>query len=180
MSGITQPYIAELEHEAKSTRRVLERVPADKLDWQPHPKSMKLGQLALHVANLPGAFSRMGRFDSFDASQANFTPPMPESVDQIVSTLDTGVADARAFLSELDDQTAFAPWRFHRGEQEIMTLPKLGLVRTLMFNHMYHHRGQLVVYLRLLDIPLPSVYGPTADENPFAQAAPVSAVAVEV
>ena len=177
MSGITQPYISELEQEAKSTRRVLERVPADKLDWQPHPKSMKLGQLALHVANLPGAFSRMGRLDSFDASQARFTPPMPESVDEIVSTLETGVADARAFLSELDEETAFAPWRFMHGERELMTLPKLGLVRTLMFNHMYHHRGQLVVYLRLLDIPVPSVYGPTADENPFMQAA-VAEVAV--
>ncbi len=180
MSGITQPYISELEQEAKATRRVLERVPADKLDWQPHPKSMKLGQLALHVANLPGAFSRMGRLDSFDASQANFTPPLPKSPDELVPTLEAGVADARAFLSELDDQTALAPWRFHRGEQEIMTLPKLAMVRTLMFNHMYHHRGQLVVYLRLLDIPVPSVYGPTADENPFAPQATVSAVAVEV
>ena len=170
MAGVTQPFISELEQEAKSTRRVLERVPADKLDWQPHPKSMKLGQLALHVANLPGAFARLGRLDTFDASQARFTPPMPESVDEVLSALETGVADARAFLSELDDQTAFAPWRFTHGERELFTLPKLGLVRSLMFNHMYHHRGQLVVYLRLLDIPLPSVYGPSADENPFANA----------
>jgi uncharacterized damage-inducible protein DinB len=168
MTRITQPYISELEQEAKTTRRVLERVPADKLDWQPHPKSMKLGQLALHVANLPGAFSRMGRLDSFDASQARFSPPMPQSVDELVPTLETGVADARTFLSELDEETAMAPWRFMNGERELMNLPRLGLVRTLMFNHMYHHRGQLVVYLRLLDVPVPSVYGPTADENPFA------------
>ena len=180
MSGITQPYISELEQEAKATRRVLERVPADKLDWQPHPKSMKLGQLALHVANLPAAFSRMGRLDSFDVSQAKFSPPMPESVDELVPALETGVADARAFLSELDETTAFAPWRFTHGERELMTLPRLGLVRTLMFNHMYHHRGQLVVYLRMLDVPVPSVYGPSADENPFAAQPTVSAVAVEV
>jgi uncharacterized damage-inducible protein DinB len=179
MAGVTQPFISELEQEAKSTRRVLERVPADKLDWQPHPKSMKLGQLALHVANLPGAFARMGRLDSFDASQARFTPPMPQSADELVPTLEAGVAEARAFLSELDEKTAFAPWRFMHGERELMTLPKLGLVRTLMFNHMYHHRGQLVVYLRLLDVPVPSVYGPTADENPFMAAAPVAEVAVE-
>ena len=159
-----------MEHEAKATRRVLERVPADKLDWQPHPKSMKLGQLALHVANLPGAFARMGRLDSFDTSQAKFNPPMPQSVDELVPTLESGVADARAFLSELDDQSALATWRFLRGEQELMSLPRIGLVRTLMFNHMYHHRGQLVVYLRLLDVPVPSVYGPSADENPFANA----------
>ncbi len=173
MAAVAQPYIAELEQEAKPTRRVLERVPADKLDWQPHPKSMKLGQLALHVASLPGAFARIGRLDSFDASQAKFTPPMPQSADELLSTLETGVADARAFLSELDEETAFAPWRFMHGERELMTLPRLGLVRTLMFNHMYHHRGQLVVYLRLLDIPVPSVYGPTADESPFANAVSV-------
>lgn len=167
MAGVTQPYISELEQEAKSTRRVLERIPADKLDWQPHPKSMKLGQLALHVANLPGVFARMGRLDSFDASQARFNPPMPKSVDELLAALEAGVAEARAFLSELDEETALAPWRFTHGEQELFTLPKLGLVRTLMFNHMYHHRGQLVVYLRLLDVPVPSVYGPTADENPF-------------
>jgi uncharacterized damage-inducible protein DinB len=171
MAGITQPYISELEQEAKATRRLLERVPADKLDWQPHPKSMKLGQLALHVANLPGAFARLGRLDSFDASQARFNPPMPQSAEELVPTLEAGLADAKVFLSELDEQTAFAPWRMIQGERELFTVPKLGLVRSLMFNHMYHHRGQLVVYLRLLDIPVPSVYGPSADENPFAAAA---------
>ncbi|HEV8580746.1 MAG TPA: DinB family protein [Thermoanaerobaculia bacterium] len=173
MSGITQPYISELEQEAKSTRKVLERVPADKLDWQPHPKSMKLGQLALHVANLPGAFARMGRLDSFDASQTRFNPPMPQGVDELLPTLEAGVADARTFLGELDDEAAMAPWRFTHGERELFTVPRLGLVRSLMFNHMYHHRGQLVVYLRLLDIPVPSVYGPSADENPFAAAVKV-------
>src|SRR5262245_54681868 len=111
MAGVTQPFISELEQEAVSTRRVLERVPADKLDWQPHPKSMRLGQLALHIANLPGAFARMGRLDGFDASQARFSPPMPQSVDEILSTLEASVADARAFLSDLDEETAFAPWR---------------------------------------------------------------------
>jgi uncharacterized damage-inducible protein DinB len=170
MTGVTAPYLAELDQEAVATRRVLERVPADKLDWQPHPKSMKLGQLALHVANLPAAFSRMGRLDSFDVSQAKFSPPMPASVDELVTTLDASLADARAFLSELDDERAFATWRFVQGERELMALPRLGLVRTLMFNHMYHHRGQLAVYLRLLDVPVPSIYGPSGDENPFAAA----------
>lgn len=170
MAGVAQPFIAELDQEAIATRRVLERVPADKLDWQPHPRSMKLGQLALHIANLPAAFSRMGRLDSFDVSQAKFNPPMPASVDELVTTLDASLADARAFLGELDDEKAFATWRFVHGERELMALPRLALVRTLMFNHMYHHRGQLVVYLRLLEVPVPSVYGPSADENPFAAA----------
>jgi uncharacterized damage-inducible protein DinB len=170
MTAVTALYLAELDQEAVATRRVLERVPADKLDWQPHPKSMKLGQLALHVANLPAAFSRMGRLDSFDVSQAKFSPPMPASVDEVVTALDASLADARAFLSELDDEKAFATWRFVQGERELMALPRLGLVRTLMFNHMYHHRGQLAVYLRLLDVPVPSIYGPSGDENPFAAA----------
>jgi uncharacterized damage-inducible protein DinB len=112
----------------------------------------------------------MGRLDSFDVAQAKFNPPMPASVDELVSTLDTSLADARAFLGELDAEKAFATWRFVHGERELMALPRLALVRTLMFNHMYHHRGQLVVYLRLLDVPVPSVYGPSADENPFAAA----------
>jgi len=132
---------------------------------------VKLGQLALHVASLPATFARMGRLDSFDAAQARFNPPMPESVDELLPALESGLADARAFLGDLDDEeTASAPWRLVHGERELLALPRLGLVRTLMFNHMYHHRGQLVVYLRLLDVPVPSVYGPSADENPFAAA----------
>ena len=170
MADITQPFIAELEQEAASTRRVLERVPADRLEWQPHSKSMTLGQLALHVAGIPGAFARLGRLDGLDAATAKFSPPAPESVDQVLQSLDDGVADARSFLSELDEETAFAPWRLHHGERELFTVPRLGLVRSLMLNHWYHHRGQLVVYLRLLDLPVPSVYGPSADENPFAEA----------
>src|SRR5262249_17632216 len=116
MAGITQPFISELEQEAVSTRRVLERVPADRLGWQPHPKSMPLGQLGLHVANIPGTFARLGRLDGLDAATSNFSPPAPESTDQVLQTLDSGVADARSFLGELDEETAFAPWRLHHGE----------------------------------------------------------------
>ncbi|HEX9940408.1 MAG TPA: DinB family protein [Thermoanaerobaculia bacterium] len=170
MPNIAHALVTELEREAASTRRVLERVPADRLDWQPHPKSMKLGPLALHIASLPGAFARMGRLDEFDARSAKFSPPMPEGVGQILSTLEASVAEARAFLSELDDEAAAAPWRFTAGERELFTIPRSELVRSLMFNHVYHHRGQLTVYLRLLEVPLPSVYGPSADENPFAAA----------
>jgi len=173
MAGITQPFISELEQEAASTRRVLARVPADRLGWQPHPKSMSLGQLALHVANIPGSFARLGRLDGLDASTVQFSQPAPESVDDLLPALDAGVADARTFLSELDEETAVAPWRLHHGERELFTVPRLGLVRRLMLNHWYHHRGQLLVYLRLLDLDVPAVYGPSADENPFADAVSV-------
>jgi uncharacterized damage-inducible protein DinB len=168
MPTLAQALVAELEREGAATRRVLERVPADQLEFQPHPKSMKLGQLALHIANLPGAFSRMGRLDAFDVSNAKFSPPLPQSVDEILSTLEASLADARAFLSGLDDAALAAPWRFHAGEKDLFTVSRGDLVRNLMFNHTYHHRGQLTVYLRLLDVSVPSVYGPSADENPFA------------
>lgn len=168
MPNAAHALVAELEREAASTRRVLERVPEDRLEWQPHPKSMKLGQLAIHVATLPGAFARMGRLDGFDAANARFTPPSPAGAAEITSALETSVAEARSFLSELDAEAAAAPWRLSMGERELFTVPRLELLRNLMFNHWYHHRGQLTVYLRLLDVPVPSVYGPSADENPFA------------
>jgi uncharacterized damage-inducible protein DinB len=170
MPNAAHTLVAELEREAASTRRVLERVPADRLEWQPHPKSMKLGQLALHIATLPGSFARMGRLDGFDAAKAKFTPPSPAGTEEILSALETSIADARSFLSELDDEAAAAPWRFSMGDRELFTVPRLELLRTLLFNHWYHHRGQLTVYLRLLDVQVPSVYGPSADENPFASA----------
>lgn len=170
MTDLTRPLISELEQEAATTRRVIERVPADRLDFQPHPKAMTLGQLALHVARIPGSFARMGRLDGFDASTANFGPASPADVEEVRTTLEASVTDALAFLAELDEEKATGLWRLYHGERDLMTLPRLALVRTLMLNHWYHHRGQLVTYLRILDVAVPSVYGPTADENPFAAA----------
>jgi uncharacterized damage-inducible protein DinB len=171
MPNPTQALANELEREAAATRRILERVPADRLDWQPHPKSMTLGQLAFHLASIPGNISRMGKLDAFDAATANFTPPTPPSSEVLLTTLESSLAEAQSFLGGLDEEAAAAPWRLTAGEQEIFTLPRLELVRTLMLNHWYHHRGQLAVYLRLLDVPVPAVYGRSADENPFATAA---------
>jgi uncharacterized damage-inducible protein DinB len=170
MATIGQTVAAELEKEAQATRRVLERVPGDQLGWQPHPKSMSLGQLAIHVATIPGSIARLAKMDGFDASTANFAPVAPESAEDLIPALDAALAEATTFLHELDDTAAAAPWRLSIGERELFTQPRLGVVRSLMLNHWYHHRGQLVVYLRLLDVPVPSVYGPSADENPFADA----------
>lgn len=171
MPAFTEPLVAELEEEAGATRRMLERVPADRLDWQPHPKSMTLGQLALHVASLPGAITHMAATDELDAATVDFTQSRPETAEELLTTFDTGIAEARSFLQNLSEESAATTWRLQRDGETIFSMPRLGLLRTLLFNHGYHHRGQLGVYLRLLEVPLPSVYGPSADENPFAAAA---------
>jgi uncharacterized damage-inducible protein DinB len=168
MSNPTQALAKELEREAVSTRRILERVPADQLDWQPHPKSMTLGQLALHLAGIPGSISRLGQLDGLDASTVDFTPASPPNAEAFLPTLESSLAEALAFLGSLDEEASAAPWRLTAGERELFTVPRLELVRSLMLNHWYHHRGQLSVYLRILDVPVPAIYGRSADENPFA------------
>jgi len=158
----------ELHQEAAVTRRVLERVPGDKLEWRPHPKSMSLGQLGMHVASIPGNLSRLVQADEFDASQANFTPPTPGSVEEILTAHDESLRAAQDYLGGVDEQTARESWRLTFKGKEVFTAPRGGVIRSLMLNHWYHHRGQLSVYLRLLDVPVPVIYGRSADENPFA------------
>lgn len=170
MSNAAQAMVNELKQEAAATRRVLERVPADRLDWQPHAKSMSLGQLALHVASIPGNLARLCQGDGIDAATVSFTPPSPQDAADLLPTLDRSIEEASTFLSGLDDQSASSPWRLTVGEREVFSIPRLGVARSLMLNHWYHHRGQLVVYLRLLEVPVPAVYGRSADDNPFAQA----------
>ncbi|HWM91644.1 MAG TPA: DinB family protein [Thermoanaerobaculia bacterium] len=170
MPDLASALVAELEREAAATRRVLERVPADRLEWQPHPKSMTIGQLAMHVASIPGNLSRLARLDGIDLSTFQRTLRGPQSAADLIPALDAGMAEARSFFEELDERAAAAPWRLAFGEREISTVTRAEIIRTLVLNHWYHHRGQLVVYLRLLDIPVPAVYGDSADENPFAGA----------
>lgn len=162
------PMIAELEQESAATRRMLERVPGDRLTWRPHPRSMTLGQLAYHVAGVCGDVGNFLEMEAFDVHQADFTPDQPSSHAQIMEKFAEAQANARARLDALTDQRAVQPWRLTKGDVEVWSLPKIALARTLMFNHLYHHRGQLSVYLRLLDIPVPVTYGRSADENPFA------------
>ena len=160
--------ISELQQEAATTRRVLERVPADKLSWAPHPKSMTLGQLAYHVAKIPGDLcGDLAPLEGFDASQANFSPPSPASLDEILAAHDASIATASAYLGALTPEAAAAPWRLTNKDAEVFTIPRSGLLRSILLNHWYHHRGQLSVYLRLLDVPVPVIYGRSADENPF-------------
>jgi uncharacterized damage-inducible protein DinB len=158
----------ELYQEAAVTRRVLERVPGDKLEWRPHPKSMSLGQLGMHVASIPGNLSRLVQANEFDASQANFTPPSPSSVEEILTAHDESLRAAQDYLGSVDEQTSRESWRLTFKGKAVFTAPRGGVIRSLMLNHWYHHRGQLSVYLRLLDVPVPVIYGRSADENPFA------------
>jgi uncharacterized damage-inducible protein DinB len=154
---ISGPLVDELKVEASTTERVLARVPEAHLAWKPHVKSMSLGQLALHVATLPSLVAQFLSGDALDFDAVPKTPPTVGSHAELLEAFAASTGQAQAFLTDLTDERALATWR-------------AAMLRSLLFNHWYHHRGQLVVYLRLLDVPVPSVYGPTADENPFMTA----------
>jgi uncharacterized damage-inducible protein DinB len=165
---LVDPIIAELEQEAESTRRVLERIPEARLSWRPHPKSMSLGQLALHIATTPGGVAQIAGLDTMERPQ--FDRPEPKSKREVLEALTQSLASAMEFLRGLDDARATQMWTMTFDGKPIFSLPRIGLVRTVMLNHWYHHRGEMQVYLRLLDVAVPSVYGPTADEDPFVAA----------
>jgi len=161
------PLIAELERESKATRKVLERVPNEKLEWRPHPKSMSLGQLANHVAGIPGHIARMAEGEGFDAADRTGGPLQPEPGTDFATNLDAALEESRSILSRWDTETASGTWRLTAGDREIFSMPRVEMIRSMLLNHWYHHRGQLTVYLRLLDVPVPAVYGRSADERPF-------------
>jgi uncharacterized damage-inducible protein DinB len=163
---IIDTLLAELDQEARTTARVLERVPTAHLAWKPHPKSYSLGQLALHVATIPGNVAAFAAQESPAAPQ--FVQAEASDSSELLPALEASVAKAKASLGHFDDAGMTATWRMMAGEHEVMAMPRVALVRAIMLNHWYHHRGQLLVYLRLLDVSVPSVYGPTADEDPFA------------
>jgi len=165
---MTEPMVNELRQEAETTKRLLDRVPPDRLEWRPHPKSMSLGHLALHVASIPGDLTRLAQLDQFDAANANFEPAMPESKETVMSALNKGLSEASEYLAALSPAAAGAPWRLTLRGAEVFSMPRAVMLRSLLLNHWYHHRGQLSVYLRLLDVPVPVIYGRSADENPFA------------
>lgn len=165
--GMVDVFAQEFDREGATTRRVLERVPSDKLSWKPHPKSMSLGELALHVASIPGFITALATGDSFDMGSVS-RPAPPTSTAEIVAAHDASVSKAKEVARELGDAGFQREWEAKRGGMSLMKMPKAALFRYLALNHWIHHRGQLSVYLRLLDVPVPSIYGPSADENPFA------------
>ncbi|MEO8131688.1 MAG: DinB family protein [Bryobacteraceae bacterium] len=164
---IAETITSELEREAVTTRNLLALVPTDQLTWKPCGTSMSLGVLANHIATLPGGIATVGAMDGLDLSNLN-PPAPPESTAAVLAAFDEGVAKAKATIDAMGDEALMANWSLTKGGNAILTVPRMGLFRSILLNHLYHHRGQLSVYLRILGIRMPSIYGPSADENPFA------------
>jgi uncharacterized damage-inducible protein DinB len=160
----TESLLAELTRETEATRRLLERIPEDRLAWAPHPKSMSLGQLGLHVAGLTGGVATL--IDPPSAEVPTVPLPAASSVAEILAALDASVAVAAARIADWGDDGLRATWTMTQAGSPVLQLPRGEMVRSILLNHWYHHRGQLTVYLRLLGVALPQIYGPTADEAP--------------
>lgn len=166
--AIRDEMIQELDQEAQTTRRVLERVPDAHLGWRPHAKARTLGELALHIAMVPGAVAALAAQPSPAAAPEFGADPSPARAADLLPALDQSIADAKRTLAGLDDDAMRETFRLVAGDRELFAIPRAALLRAVMLNHWYHHRGQLSTYLRQLGVALPSIYGPSADENPFA------------
>ncbi|HKY21865.1 MAG TPA: DinB family protein [Vicinamibacterales bacterium] len=164
--AIAESMLPEFDRETATTRLLLERVPEGKADWQPHPKSMSLGQLAMHIANIPRWASVTLEGTAFDTNppegQRATTPPF-QSGSLLLQAYDEGVSAARAMLARTSDADFMVPWTLKNAGRSMFSMPRATVFRSFILNHTVHHRGQLSVYLRLLDVPLPNIYGPTAD-----------------
>lgn len=167
--------IAELQMETVATRKMLERIPTEKNDWAPHDKSMKLGKLAVHVADLPNWITYTMNEDGLDLATMNYVQPMPNSADELVATLNKNVENAVAALEHSSDEDFDKMWTLRRGDHVMFTLPKKVVLRSFAYSHQYHHRGQLSVYLRLLDVSIPGMYGPSFDDMAEMKAASAAA-----
>ncbi|HKV26069.1 MAG TPA: DinB family protein [Candidatus Acidoferrum sp.] len=163
--SIAERFLAEFETQAPVTKRFLERLPEDKLTWKPHEKSMTAGQLAYHLASVPGAIIRFVQNNPAPAPDfANFA--QPASVQEILKTFEESIAAVRNTLSKFDDAAMSETWRMVSGNTEVLSQPRAAFIRDIMFSHWYQHRGQFSVYLRLLNVAVPSSWGPSADEPP--------------
>ena len=165
--GLKDALLPEFDHEMATTRRLLERVPDGEFGWQPHEKSMTLGRLAAHIANLPFWMSMTLETTVFELDSL---PPdsqrhVPESQAAVLKDFDAKVGTARARLAAALDAELLTPWTLKKGGQEMFTMPRISALRGFVMNHIIHHRGQLSVYLRLKNVPVPPIYGPTADEQ---------------
>ncbi len=167
--AIAEALLPEFDQEAAGVRRTLERVPADKFEWRPHEKSMTMISLAGHLANLPQWATLTMAADELDTTPGGEPmppPPVPASVEELVATFDRHAAEARAAIAGASDAEFMKPWSMLNNGTVMMTLPKAAVIRSFVMNHLIHHRAQLGVYLRLNDVPVPSIYGPSADETP--------------
>ena len=168
--SIAQELLAEFEAQAPVTRTFLERLPEDRLTWKPHPKSMTAGQLAYHLAFVPGGVIRGAQ--NSQVPPPEFRHPQPDSVRQVLQVFDESVATVRDVLPGFDDAAMHQIWRIVDGDRELLALPRQAFLRHIMLNHWYQHRGQFSVYLRMLNVAVPVSWGPTADETVAFQREP--------
>jgi uncharacterized damage-inducible protein DinB len=168
--SLSDSLLPEFDQEMASTRKTLERIPDDKFDWKPHEKSTTLGGLATHLGNIPSWAMYTLNQDSLDLAPEGkpaMQLDMAKSREELLATFDDNIKNARAAIAGANDQEFMKPWSLLRTGKTLLTLPKIAVLRGFVLSHMIHHRAQLGVYLRLNDIPVPSIYGPSADENPF-------------
>lgn len=165
---ISETLLPEFDHEMANTRKTLERIPEDKFDWKPHEKSSSLGDLAIHLATLPGWAEQTINHDSVDINPVGgpaYELPKANSRSEIVEMFDSGVAKARSLIEKVSDEDLAKPWTLFSAGTQIVKLPRIAVIRDFILSHNIHHRAQLGVYLRLNDIAVPAIYGPSADEE---------------
>lgn len=165
--SIAQGLLAEFDAEMANTRRTLERLPEDKLEWQPDPKSMSMGRLAAHVAEMTGWAAMTMSTDELDFAKAPYEPLVAKSREHVLQVADENAKSARAAIAAASDADFMKPWTLRMGDQVFFTMPKIAVIRGMVMNHTIHHRGQLTVYYRMTGVPVPALYGPSADEPGF-------------
>ena len=156
---------AELKHEAGTTRKIIERLPENKFDWKPHEKSMTLQRLASHIIEMVAWTGTTCTQDGLDFSKMDYTPATLDTTKAMLESFDKNVADALTVLTNVDDAELYKSWCMRNGDKIYFEMPRVAVMRSFVMNHIVHHRGQLAVYIRLLDIPVPEIYGPSADEG---------------
>jgi uncharacterized damage-inducible protein DinB len=161
--AMNEALLAEFDHEMAVTRRLLDRVPADRLGWKPHARSMSMGRLATHLSEIPAWSVAVISGSSFNIT-GDYLPRECASIEEVLRSFDSSVAETRAALARISDAELGAPWSLLKDGQEVFSLPRVAALRGFLFSHVVHHRGQLSVYLRMNDVPLPAIYGPSADQ----------------
>jgi len=166
--GISQSLLGEFDHEMANARKTIERVPDAKFDWKPHAKSMSMGNLASHIAQIP-LWAKMTletpQFDVAPVGGSRMQQPELKTQAQILEFFDKNLPEARAAIAGASDQNLMTPWSLLSGGKTVFSMPRVAVLRSMILNHMIHHRAQLGVYLRLNDLPVPAIYGPSADEG---------------
>ena len=165
--NLSEQIAAQLKHEAATTRRMLERLPAEDFGWKPHEKSMPLGKLAVHIVEMTGWITETIKKEQIDFAAGDYVPVEVESTEELIKFFDKTLSSCLDTLNGVPDEHFLQPWSLRNGEEVYFTMPRIAVIRGMCLSHTIHHRGQLSVYMRLRDIPVPSIYGPSADEPKF-------------